>query len=99
MALDDAADDGQAQAGALFAGRAFDAGLVEGVEDGVEFVGGDALALVFDRDDDLFGAFDGDLNSAVGGLKFDSVADEVVEHLLDFAAVDREPGDGLYAAV
>ena len=55
MLLDDAAADGESEAGAaLLAGvGGFD--LLEAIEDGVELVGGDAAAFVGDLEEDGVG--------------------------------------------
>ena len=89
--LDDAAADGEAEAGAaLLAGvGGFD--LLEAVEDGVELVGGDAAAFVDDFEEDgVGGGFGVDANGGGGGRELDGVGEQIGEDLQDAVGVAIE---------
>ena len=55
MLLDDAAADGQTEAGAALLACVGVLDLLEAVEDGVELIGGDAAAFVGDLEEDGVG--------------------------------------------
>ena len=91
MLLDDAAADGEAEAGAaLLAGvGGFD--LLEAVEDAVELVGGDAAAFVDDLEEDgVGGGFGVDADGGGDGRELDGVGEEVGEDLEDAVGVAVE---------
>ena len=89
--LDDAAADGEAQAGAAFLAGVGGLDLLEAVEDGVELVGGDAAAFVDDLEEDgVGGGFGVDTNSGGGGGELDGVGEEIGEDLEDAVGVAIE---------
>jgi len=86
---DDAATDGEAEAGAAERAGVGGVALAEAVEDVLELVFGDAAALIADFNDgfvfvEIAG---GEVDLAAGGGELDGVGDEVVEGLKDAVGV------------
>ena len=91
MLLDDAAADGEAEAGAALLPGVGGFDLVEAVEDGVELIGGDAATLVGDLEQDgVGGDLDVDADGGGGRGEFDGVREEVGEDLEDAVGVSIE---------
>ena len=89
--LDDAAADGEAEAGAALLAGIGGLNLLESVEDGVELIGGDAAALVGDFEQDgVCGGFGMDADGGVGRRKLDRVREQVSEDLEDAVGVAIE---------
>jgi len=89
--LDDGAADGEAEAGSAFLASVGGLDLLEAIEDGVEFVGGDAAAFVADFEQDGIGGGLGlDADGGGGGGELDGVGEEVGEDLEDAIAVAVE---------
>ncbi len=89
--LDDAAADGQAEAGAAFLAGVGGFYLLEAVEDAVEFVCGDAAAFVDDLEHDGVGGGVGvDADGGGGGGELDGVGEEVGQDLEDAVGVAVE---------
>ncbi len=87
--VDDAATDGEAEAGAAQGAGVGGVALLEAVEDVFELVGGDAAALVADLDEGfaVVEIAGGEVDLAAGGRELDGVRDEVVERLQDAVGV------------
>src|SRR5271154_6214658 len=82
---DDAAADGEAEAGAAHGAGVGGVDLVEALEDALELVGGDAAALIADLDFGLVGvdAAGAEVDLGAGRGELDGVGDEVGEGLQD----------------
>ena len=85
VVCDDAATDGEAEAGAALGSGVRGVALVEAVEDVFDFVGGDAWALVADFDEGFVAVevAGGEVDLAAGRREFYGVGDEVAEGLKD----------------
>ncbi len=91
MLLDDAAADGEAEAGAALLASVGGLDLLEAVEDGVELVGGDAAAFVDDLEEDGVGGGLGvNADGGGGGRELDGVGEEIGEDLKDAVGVAVE---------
>ena len=89
--LDDAAADGETEAGAALLAGVGGLDLLEAVEDGVELVGGDAAAFVDDLEEDgVGGGFGVDADGGGGGGELDGVGEEIGEDLKDAVGVAVE---------
>ena len=97
MLLDDAAADGEAEAGAALLAGVGGLDLLEAVEDGVELVGGDAAAFVDDLEEDGVGGGLGvDADGGGDGGELDGVGEEIGEDLEDAVGVAvEEEGFGI----
>ena len=89
--LDDAAADGQTEAGATFLTCVGGLYLVEAIEDGVEHVGRNAAAFVGDFEEDgVGGGLDVNADGGGGRGEFDRVREQVGDHLQDAVGVAVE---------
>src|SRR5271170_1994547 len=95
--LNDAAADGEAEAGSAFLACVGGFDLLEAVEDGVELVGGDAAAFVDDFEEDRVGCgLGGDANGGGDGGELDRVREEIGEDLENAVGVAvEEEGFGI----
>ena len=91
MLLDDAAADGEAEAGAALLAGVGGLDLLEAIEDAVELVGGDAAAFVDDFEEDGVGGGLGvDADGGGYGGELDGVGEEIGEDLEDAVGVAVE---------
>ena len=89
--LDDAAADGEAEAGATFLAGVGWLDLLEAVEDAVELVGGDAAAFVDDFEKDRVGGSLGvDTDCGGYGRELDCVGQKIGDDLEDAVSVSIE---------
>ncbi len=89
--LDDAAADGEAEAGAALLAGVGGLNLLEAVEDGVELFVGDAAAFVGDLEENgVGGGFGEDADGGGGGGELDGVGEEIGEDLEDAVGVAVE---------
>ena len=108
MLLDDAAAEGEAEAGAAESARIGGVSLLETLEDVLKFFGGDAASLIFDDEADL--AESEGVAGGVGGgcrlrcqadcfslrRKLDGVGYQFVEHLQDAVFIGKDRGEGRF---
>jgi hypothetical protein len=90
MTFDDPAHDGEAEPGAGFAACASNPGTAERFEELREILLGNALPLVRDRDRDvpILTAQD-DRDFRIHMRELNRIAQQIIQHLFDFAAIER----------